>query len=182
MLERVLGEGAVWEEAVDTLVDASYRDWLKGTADDPSIVVIGRPSIDLVEAEEGKPLRYTAKVPLRPEVKLGDYANFPFKPEIDAVDDAKVERVVDELRDQQATLGPVEERPAAKGDWAVIGFVAARWATSRTWRPCARRSANGWSAARSTEPATGSPTGSSNTPSRTPRSRSPTSSSTRRSR
>jgi trigger factor len=126
MLERVLGEGAVWEEAVETLVDASYRDWLKGTADDPSIAVIGRPSIDLVEAEEGKPLRYTAKVPLRPEVRLGDYTSFPFRPEIDAVDDAKVERVVDELRDQQATLGPAEERTAAKGDWAVIGFVGTR--------------------------------------------------------
>jgi trigger factor len=126
MLERVLGEGAVWEEAVETLVDTSYRDWLKGVADDPAIVVIGRPTIDLVEAEEGKPLRYTARVPLRPEVALGDYANFPFKPEIDVVDDAKVDRVVDELRDQQATLGPVEDRPAAKGDWAVIGFVGTR--------------------------------------------------------
>jgi len=126
MLERVLGPGAVWEEAVETLVDASYRDWLKGAAEDSSIVVIGRPDIDLVEAEEGKPLRYTAKVPLRPEVKLGDYTGFPFRPEIDGVDDAKVGRVLDEMRDQQATLGPVEARAAVKGDWAVVGFVGTR--------------------------------------------------------
>jgi trigger factor len=126
MLDRVLGEGAVWDEAVETLVDDSYRDWLKSTADDPSIVVIGRPAIDLVEAEEGKPLRYTATVPLRPEVKLGDYTSFPFAPEIEEVDDAKVDRVVDELRDQQATLGPVEERAAQNGDWAVIGYTGTR--------------------------------------------------------
>jgi len=126
MLERVLGEGAVWDEAVETLVDTSYREWVKGTADDPAIFILGRPEVEVVEAEEGKPLRYKATVPLRPEVKLGDYANFPFKPEIEPVDDAKVERVVDELRDQQATLGPVEERAAAKGDWAVIGYVGTR--------------------------------------------------------
>jgi trigger factor len=126
MLERVLGEGAVWEEAVETLVDASYREWLKGTADDSSIVVIGRPAIEIVEAEEGKPLRYAATVPLRPVVELGDYAGFPFSPEIEVIDDARVERVVDELRDQQATLGPVEERAAQKGDWAVIGFTGTR--------------------------------------------------------
>ncbi len=126
MLERVLGEGAVWEEAVETLVDQGYRDWLVSTTEDAAIVIIGRPSIELVEAEEGKPLRFAATVPLRPEVKLGDYAGFPFKPEIDAVDDAKVDQVVDELRDQQATHGPVEDRPARKGDWAIIGFVGTR--------------------------------------------------------
>ncbi len=126
MLERVLGAGAVWDEAVETLVDTSYREWAKSTADDPAIVIIGRPEVEMIESEEGKPLRYKATVPLRPEVKLGDYANFPFKPEIEPVDDAKVERVVDDLRDQQATLGPVEERPAAKGDWAVVGFAGTR--------------------------------------------------------
>jgi trigger factor len=126
MLERVLGEGAVWEEAVETLVDTSYREWARSTDDDPSRVIIGRPEVELVEAEEGKPLRYKATVPLRPEVKLGDYSSFPFAPEIETVDDAKVERVVNDLRDQQATLGPVEERAAAKGDWAVVGYVGTR--------------------------------------------------------
>jgi trigger factor len=126
MLERVLGDGAVWDEAVETLVDQSYREWLRGTLEDPSIVVIGQPTIDLVEAVEGKPLRYTALVPLRPEVKLGDYANFPFAPSIEAVDEARVDRVIDELRDQHATLGPVEDRASEKGDWAVVGFSGTR--------------------------------------------------------
>ncbi len=126
MLERVLGEGAVWDEAVETLVESSYREWAKSTADDPDVHIIGSPEVEIVEAEEGKPLRYKAVVPMRPEVKLGDYANFPFKPEIEPVDDAKVESVLDELRDQQATLGPVEDRAAAKGDWAIIGYVGTR--------------------------------------------------------
>ncbi len=123
MIERVLGAGAVLDEAVEHLVDQSYRDALRQEAD---LFVIGRPTIDVVQAEEGQPLVYKATVPVRPEVALGDYRSFPFAPEIDVVDDAKVDRVLDELRDQQATLGPVESRGALDGDWAVVGYVGTR--------------------------------------------------------
>ena len=72
--------------------------------------------VELVEAEEGKPLRFKATVQVRPEVDLGDYANFNFAPEIEAIDAAKVDKVVEELRDQNATLaagrGPRGRRTA----------------------------------------------------------------------
>ena len=123
MLERQLGPGAVLDEAVEHLVERSYRTALE---EQPELFAIGRPTIEVVSAEEGQPFRYTATVPVRPEVQLGDYRAFPFAPEIDVVDDAKVDRVVDELRDQQATLVPVEERGAKDDDWAVIGFVGTR--------------------------------------------------------
>ena len=123
MLERQLGPGSVLDEAVEHLVERSYRTAMK---EQPELFAIGRPTIDVISAQEGQPLKYTATVPVRPEVRLGDYRAFPFAPEIDVVDDAKLDRVVDELRDQQATLVPVEERGAKDDDWAVIGFVGTR--------------------------------------------------------
>ena len=39
-----------------------------------------------------------------------------------AIDEPKVQKVVDELRDQNATLAPVEDRGARNGDYAVIGY------------------------------------------------------------
>jgi trigger factor len=63
---------------------------------------------------------------VRPEVELGDYTSFNFGPEIEEIDAAKVDKVVDELRDQNATLAAVEERGARNGDWAVIGFAGTR--------------------------------------------------------
>ena len=122
MLERVLGPGAVVDEAVDGLVDAAWREVLV----QEGILPIARPTVEIVTAQEGKPLVFKATVAVRPEVALGDYRRFPFKPEIDAVDDEKIARVVDELREQQATLVPVEDRGAAAGDYAVIGFVGTR--------------------------------------------------------
>ena len=49
-------------------------------------------------------------------------SNFNFRPEIETIDDAKVDKVIEELRDQNATLAPVEDRGAKNGDYAVIGF------------------------------------------------------------
>ncbi|TMC60748.1 MAG: trigger factor [Chloroflexi bacterium] len=78
------------------------------------------------EAEEGKPVIFTATVPIRPEVQLGDFRNFNFRPEIETIDDARVDKVVEELRDQNGTLAPVEDRGARNGDYAVISFEGTR--------------------------------------------------------
>jgi trigger factor len=122
VLEAVLGPGAVLEEAVDRLVNKAYRDALV----EKEILPLTNADVEIVQAEEGKPLIFKATVPVRPEVQLGDYRNFNFKPEIETIDDAKVDQVVDELRDQNAALSPVEDRGAQKGDYAVIKYEGTR--------------------------------------------------------
>ena len=122
ILERVLGPSAVLDEAVENLVQASYREAII----EQGIVPLTNADVEVLEAVEGQPLRFKATVQVRPEVELGDYANFNFAPEIEAIDDSKVEKVVDELRDQNATLRAVEDRGAMDGDWAVIGFTGTR--------------------------------------------------------
>ena len=119
MLERVLGPSAVLDEAVELLIQNAYREALVEQA----IVPLTEASVEVVQAVEGQPVKFKATVQVPPEVTLGDYRNFNFAPEIEAVDDAKVDEVVSELRDQNATLRPLEDRPAANGDYAVIGFV-----------------------------------------------------------
>jgi trigger factor len=125
VLERVLGPGAVLDEAVDRLVQSAYRDALI----EQSILPLTNADVEIVQAEEGKPLIFKATVQVRPEVTLGDYKNFNFRPEIETIDDAKVDKVVDELRDQNASLSAVEDRPARKGDYAVIKYDGTREGT-----------------------------------------------------
>ncbi len=122
VLERVLGPGAVLDEAIDHLIQAAYRQALI----DQEILPLANADVEVVQAEEGKPVIFTATVPVRPDVKLGDYRNFNFRPEIETTDDPKVDKVIEELRDQNATLSPVEERGATSGDYAVISFVGTR--------------------------------------------------------
>ncbi len=122
MLERVLGPEAVLDEASDLLIQRAYREVLM----ERGIVPLVQASVDVVQAVEGQPFRFTALVQVPPEVTLGDYRGFNFAPEIEPIDDAKVASVIEELRDQNASLRPAGERPAEKGDYAVIGFVGTR--------------------------------------------------------
>jgi trigger factor len=119
VLERHLGPGVVLDEAVDHLMQDAYREAII----QEELLPLTNADVELVQAEEGKPLIFKAVVPIRPEVTLGDYRGFNFKPEIDEIDDPRVEKVIDELRDQNATLAAVEDRGAQDGDYAVISFI-----------------------------------------------------------
>ncbi len=122
VLERHLGPGVVHEEAVEHLVQDAYREALV----ESDILPLTNAEVDIVQAEEGQPVIFKAIVQVRPEVELGDYKSFNFRPEIDTIDDARVDQVIEELRDQNATLTAVEGRGAKDGDYAVISFVGTR--------------------------------------------------------
>ena len=85
---------------MEHLTEAAYRDALI----QEDIVPLANADVEVVQAEEGKPFIFKATVQVRPEVTLGDYRNFNFGPEIEPTDDARVDKVIDELRDQNATL------------------------------------------------------------------------------
>ncbi|MBF6604138.1 MAG: trigger factor [Chloroflexi bacterium] len=121
VLERVLGPEAVHDEAVEHLVSDAYRAAIL----EQDLVPLTRPEVEVVRAIAGEPVVFTATVQVRPEVTLGDYRSFTFRPEIEAIDDAKVATVLDELRDQNAALTPSTE-PAKKGDYAIIAYRGTR--------------------------------------------------------
>jgi trigger factor len=127
MLERALGiqRGAANEP------DPIYNDAREHLYERTVIEALREQDVDALELprepewtsfSETDGASYTVTLPVRPKVQLGDYANFPFGPEVEEPDDAKVDQVIEQLRDQAASLVPVEGRPAQKGDFAVIAF------------------------------------------------------------
>jgi trigger factor len=122
VVERVVGSEALLEEAMDHLVQRAYRDALV----EHQILPLAQADVKVEQGEEGKPVIFTATVAVRPDVQLGDYRDFKFGPEIETIDEPKVQKVIDELRDQNASLAPVEERGARNGDYAVIGYTGTR--------------------------------------------------------
>jgi len=122
VLERHLGPGVVLDEAVEHLVDDAYREAVL----ESGLFPLTNPDVEVVQAEQGKPLIFKATIQVRPDVQLGDYKHLNFRPEIDTIDDKRVDEVIGELRDQYATLAPVEDRGAKDGDYAVIAFEGSR--------------------------------------------------------
>jgi len=121
VIDRFVGRGSVVAEAIDHLVSQSYDRAL----DQSNVVPIDQPEVDIDPATvaEGQAVTFTATVPVRPDVELGAYADYPFRLETPEVTDEQVEQVIGELRDQQATLRPVDGRGAQEGDIASVKFV-----------------------------------------------------------
>jgi trigger factor len=120
LVERYAGTASLVAEAVEHLVSDSYDAAL----DQTDLIPIDQPRVEIDSAAvaEGEPVRFTATVSVRPEVKLGSYTDYAFGLEVPAVTDEDVETVISELRDGQATLRPVDGRGAQKGDVAAVKF------------------------------------------------------------
>jgi trigger factor len=121
VIDRFVGRGSVLAEAIDHLVSDSYGAAL----DQTDVIPIDNPDVDIDPASvvEGQPVSYTATVPVRPDVELGAYTDYAFGLEVPEVTDEQVEQVIGELREQQATLRPVDGRSAAEGDIASVKFT-----------------------------------------------------------
>ena len=121
VIDRFVGRGAIVAEAIDHLVSDSYDAAL----DQITIIPIDQPEVDIDPAgvAEGQSVRFTATVAVRPEVTLGAYTGYPFTLEVPDVTDEQVEGVITELRQEQATLRPIDDRPAAEGDVAAVKFA-----------------------------------------------------------
>ncbi|MEX0709710.1 MAG: trigger factor [Chloroflexota bacterium] len=121
VIDRFVGRGTILAEAIDHLVNESYDAAL----DQASIIPLDQPEVDLDSeaVAEGAAVRFTATVAVRPEVSLGSYTGYPFGLEPVDVTDEQVEAVITDLRQQQATLRPVDERGAAEGDVAAVKFI-----------------------------------------------------------
>ncbi len=121
VIDRFIGRASVIAEAVDHLVNESYDAAL----DQAAIIPLDQPQVELDSngVVEGATVRFTATVAVRPEVSLGAYTAYPFSLEPVEVTDEQVEAVITDLREQQATLRPVDGRGAANGDIAAVKFV-----------------------------------------------------------
>jgi trigger factor len=121
VIDRFVGRASVIAEAIDHLVSDSYDRAL----DQSTIVPIDQPQVDIdpEAVVEGSAVRFTATVAVRPEVTLGAYTDYAFTVETPPVTDEQVEQVITELREEQATLRPVDGRAAQAGDVAAVKFV-----------------------------------------------------------
>ena len=106
---RTVGEGALMEEAIEILVNDVYPKALE----EAEIKPYGPGRLENVTSMA--PPIFEFVVPLEAEVTLGDYSaiRFPYDPP--TTTDEDVNRMLDNLRERQAVIEPVE-RPAQEGD------------------------------------------------------------------
>jgi trigger factor len=83
-------------------------------------VPVTQPQIDKVDFSEDGPVKFRAVFEVLPEFELGQYKDLEVEVEDLKVEDADVDKGLEELRDRAATFVPVEGRVIADGDYAQL--------------------------------------------------------------
>lgn len=118
MIEKMYGPAVFYEDAANTLMQANYP----AAVEESGVDIVSRPTVDVVQIEQGKPFIFTAEVAVRPEVTLGKYMGVTVTKIDTSVSDEEVAESLEKERNNNARTITVTDRPVAEGDTAVIDF------------------------------------------------------------
>lgn len=117
VFEQQYGSHTVANQAMEDIVPEAYSRAVKEHELDP----VERPQMEILGPEDGTPVRIKAVVSVRPKISLGDYTGLPIRPEPVVVGDDDVERSLQALARERATIAPVD-RPVALGDIVSVDY------------------------------------------------------------
>ena len=118
MVELHMGKEALYDEALDHLIGPAYAEAVVESGINP----VDRPSVDLVQIEEGKDLIFKAKVSVKPEVELGEYTGLHIEQDAASVTDEQVMTELTNKLQQHARLMTLDEGKVENEDTVTIDF------------------------------------------------------------
>ena len=118
MVVQRLGRETVLTQALES----SLGDWYERAMLDSGVNPVGDPKLDLSDLpDEGKPLRFSIEVAVRPRAELGEYKGLEVGREEPEVPEEAVDTEINRLREGFARLNPVD-RAANEGDVVLIDY------------------------------------------------------------
>jgi trigger factor len=118
MVVKQLGRETVLTQALES----SLGDWYERAMLESGINPVGDPKLDLSDLpDEGKPLKFSIEVAVRPGAELGEYKGLEVGREEPEVPQEAVEAELKRLQEGFARLNPVE-REAREGDVVLIDY------------------------------------------------------------
>ncbi len=118
ILVSTYGEGIFYEDAINIAFPEYYGEVLDK---EPSIFAIAQPEIDIKDISE-KGITMIAIVPVKPEVKLGDYKGITFEKKVYNVKDEDIEDDIKRLQERNSRMVDVTDRAVQNGDTVVIDY------------------------------------------------------------
>ena len=117
VVKKYYGVEVLLEDAVNFSIEGSYANVLK----ENNVSPVDFPKVEVVQAEEGKDLIYTAEVIVYPEVELGEYKGLNVEKKTYEVTEEEVSAKLKEMQEKNARV-EVKEGAIENGNIAVIDF------------------------------------------------------------
>lgn len=117
VVKKYYGVEVLLEDAVNFAIEGSYANVLE----ENNVRPVDFPKVEVVQAEEGKDLIYTAEVTVYPEVELGAYKGLNVEKKTYEVTEEEVAAKLKEMQEKNARV-EVKEGAIENGNIAVIDF------------------------------------------------------------
>lgn len=118
MVEKLYGEEVFFEDAVNLLIPNE----LGAIIDEKKIDIIDRPSVELVSCSKAEGAVCKAVLITKPEITVGEYKGIHAPMVVREVTPEDIDKQIEMLRQRQARMIDVEDRPAQNGDEVKINF------------------------------------------------------------
>ncbi|MEO8430630.1 MAG: trigger factor [Acidobacteriota bacterium] len=120
-------EGVVQKKFADEIrgdvLEQVLPDALAAAVEEKKLAVLGRPHIEALTWDPPGPIRFTAKLDLKPSIELPEYRAVPVHDQPIEPTEEEIAGVIDRFREQHAEFHPIEGRSAAPGDYAVADIT-----------------------------------------------------------
>lgn len=118
IVEQRVGKDYIVEEAVRDSIPYFYV----AAVAESGIAPVDQPKIDVKTAQEGQPLVFTAKVTVKPDVKLGKYEGIEVDRPLDVPTEADIDQQIAVTQEHLGKLEVSASDKVEKGDFVVIDF------------------------------------------------------------
>src|SRR5262249_11484388 len=96
------------DEIKGDVLEAVLPDAVASAIEEKKLSVLGRPHVEDLQWVPPGPIRFTARLDLKPPVDPGEYRGVPVEDQPVDPDEADVTKVVDRIREAHAEFHPIE--------------------------------------------------------------------------
>ncbi len=117
IIEKMYGKDIFYEDAVNEILPDAYEDAIK----DYDRTIVSRPEFGLESIDENGVV-LTATFYTKPDVTVKDYVGIPVTREVEEVNDSEVDAEIERVRNRNARMIEITDRPAQNDDIANIDY------------------------------------------------------------
>ena len=119
LIETMYGEGVFYDDALDIIFPEVYPAAIEAEGLKP----VDRPEVNVEEIGQGKDLKFTCEVFVRPDVELGQYKGLEVEVEQQVVTDDMIDTRIKQDQQKASRTVDVEDRPVATGDTVKLDYA-----------------------------------------------------------
>lgn len=118
IVEKYYGVEVLYDDTIKEIYPEAYDKAIE----QESIFPVDLPEVSVVQVGKDQNFIFKAKVPVKPEVELGEYKGIEVEKVESTVTDEEVEAELNKVVESNARLISVEDKPIKDGDTVIINF------------------------------------------------------------